>query len=69
MERTPVNSTNLSYVWYDEASNTLGIEFTSGSQYEYYEVPLNVLEGLMGPGSKGQYFNENIRGKFRYARV
>jgi hypothetical protein len=69
VERTAVDSSNLAFVWYDEGSCTLGIEFKSGMQYEYYDVPTAVVNGLVGASSKGEYFNANIRGKFRYARI
>lgn len=69
MEWTSVDSTNLADVKYVEETQTLTIRFTSGSEYEYYDVPQSVVDGLMGPGSKGEYFHQNIRGRFRYARI
>ncbi|MBI5214410.1 MAG: KTSC domain-containing protein [Ignavibacteriae bacterium] len=69
MERTQVDSTNISSIGYDEDSNTLEIEFHSGAVYQYFDVPLNVYEGLRDSGSKGQYFAQNIKGYYRYVKI
>lgn len=69
MQRTPVDSSNISSIGYDEDSNTLEIEFHSGAVYQYFDIPLNVFQGIMGPGSKGQYFAQHIKGYYRYVKV
>lgn len=61
MERTPVESTNLSSVGYDQMTATLEIEFNRSGIYQYHGVPLEIYEGLMNSGSKGSYFHENVR--------
>lgn len=65
----PVQSSNLSRIRYDEDSRTLEIEFHGGRRYQYFEVPVSIFRGLKNAGSKGSYFNENIKGSFRYTRV
>lgn len=69
MARTQVESSNIFSIGYDEESNTLEIEFHSGAVYQYFDVPLQIYQGIMGPGSKGQYFAQHIKGYFRYAKV
>lgn len=69
MERTPVSSSNLRSVGYDQMSQTLEIEFTSGSVYQYFNVPVSVYRGLMGASSHGEYFAQNIRNVYRYRQV
>lgn len=65
-----VESTNLIRVRYDPSMYVLEIEFKGGRQYQYFDVPESVFEGLCAAvGAHGEYFNANIRGQFRYARV
>lgn len=65
----PVESSNLSRIRYHEDSRTLEIEFHGGRQYQYFEVPKGVFEGLKTADSHGSYFHEHIRGVYRYARL
>jgi len=67
MNVTTVESTTLASVAYDGVRGTLQLEFRSGTIYLYLGVPLSVCEGLLSAPSKGRYFNEVIRGHFRYA--
>jgi hypothetical protein len=69
MDWTPVSSSNLSRVRYDENSSTLEIEFQGGRIYQYFDVPKNIFDGLLTAGSHGQFFHEQIKGHFRYSRV
>jgi hypothetical protein len=61
MNRTKVSSSNLASVGYDALTNTLEIEFRSGSIYRYPNVPESIYEGLMRAGSKGRYFIAHIK--------
>ena len=61
MERTPVQSSNLASVGYDSASMILEIEFLKGGIYQYLNVPSDIYNGLMNAGSKGTYFDQNIK--------
>lgn len=69
MTMQPVSSSNLAAVGYDPETQTLAVEFRSGGTYEYYDVPQQVFDGLLSAASHGQYFQSNIRGSYRYARV
>lgn len=69
MRRTSVNSSNLRSVGYDRSTQTLEIEFNSGSVYQYYNVPESVYNGLMNASSHGQYFAQNIRDAYSYGQV
>ena len=46
MERIPVSSSNIASLGYDAATQTLQVEFLSGSIYQYFDVPTNVFEGF-----------------------
>ena len=64
-----VNSSDLSAVGYDSATETLTIEFNSGGLYEYYGVPQNIYEGLMSSPSKGQYFHRFIKESYNTTKL
>lgn len=51
MNRTPVSSSNLKSVGYDESSKTLEVEFLNGTVYQYSGVPASVYQGLMSASS------------------
>ena len=69
MQRQPVDSTNLRSVGYEAEQQILEIEFTSGSVYQYFNVPVAVYEALMAASSKDTYHSQWIKYNFRYARI
>lgn len=67
IERTPVRSSALRSVGYDQERRGLEIEFTSGAVYQYFDVPAEVYRGLMAAESHGRYFHQHVRDKsYRY---
>lgn len=64
-----LQSTNLAATTYDEAMKTLTIDFQSGAQYLYYEVPDYIYDELTTTIDPGAYFKQAIEGKFAYERV
>jgi len=69
MNRTPVSSSNLKSVGYDQISNTLEIEFHGGRVYQYYNVPKGIYQGLMAASSHGKYHHRRIKDSYRYSRI
>ncbi|MDE1168501.1 MAG: KTSC domain-containing protein [Pseudomonas sp.] len=69
MERSPVSSSNVESVGYEEDSETLEIEFKNGTLYQYFDVPQSVFDGLRSADSVGGYLAQNIKGVYRYSRV
>lgn len=69
MNRHPVSSTNIASIGYDAQSMTLEIEFSSGTVYQYFDVPEAVHKELISSDSKGQFFANQIKGGYRYGRV
>ena len=69
MKRIPVLSSNIASLGYDAATQTLQVEFLSGSLYQYFDVPQNVFEDFKNAGSKGKYLAVQIKGIYRYAKV
>lgn len=69
MKRQSVTSSNIASIGYDEASQTLEIEFLNGGVYQYFDVPKRVYEDMMSAGSHGQYLAQDIKGAYRYSKV
>ncbi|HVZ19253.1 MAG TPA: KTSC domain-containing protein [Terriglobales bacterium] len=69
MERVKIVSSNISEAGFDPASRTLELMFVNGRVYQYFDVPQHVFDGLCNAPSAGQYFNQEIRGIYRFARA
>jgi hypothetical protein len=69
VQRQQVTSSNISSVGYDLETNTLEIEFSSGSVYQYSRVPEAVFRGLMAAASHGSYFNQHIRDHYSCRQI
>jgi hypothetical protein len=69
MTATPLESTILAAVSYDQARQVLRLEFRSRAVYGYFDVPPEVYQNLMAANSKGSYFNRNIRGRFPHRKL
>lgn len=69
MNRTPVSSTTLTSVGYDPGTLTLELEFTSGTLYQYFDVPESVHLELLSASSLGKYFNQSIRNTYRCVQM
>jgi hypothetical protein len=64
MDWTPLASSNLSALRYDESTRVLQIRFQSGRTYSYQDVDPTVVDGLKEASSPGAFFNNNIKGIF-----
>jgi hypothetical protein len=69
MQRQPVSSSNIASIGYDEATQTLEVEFLNNSVYQYFNVPVNIHEALMTAPSHGVFLNANIKNHFAYERL
>jgi len=69
MTRDPVASSNIASIGYAPDSETLEIEFTSGSIYQYFNIPSGLHGQLMDAPSKGQFLNAYIKNGYPYSRV
>jgi hypothetical protein len=67
--REPVASTNVTSVGYDEASETLEVEFANGTVYQYFNVGAELYRQFREAPSKGQFLNAYIRRAYPYSRV
>jgi hypothetical protein len=62
-------SSVIRYFTYDMEATTLCITFVSGMRYKYKNVPPEIYHMLKAAGSKGRYFNQHIRNKFKYKKI
>jgi hypothetical protein len=62
--RIPVSSSNLAEVGYDPETQTLEVQFVSGTEGHYEGVPQAQYDALMAAQSKGSYFHHNIRDRY-----
>jgi hypothetical protein len=69
MQRTFVESTTLRSAGHDAKSAVLELQFRGGAVYQYFLVPQRVYRDFMEAPSKGEYFNQNIRGRYPYHRT
>ena len=65
---TPVESSNIISVGYDETTSSMYVNYSSGT-YKYDGVDKSVYESLLTSPSKGRFMNENIKGQYNYTRV
>ncbi|MCQ1060854.1 KTSC domain-containing protein [Photobacterium sp. DNB23_23_1] len=68
-EQHRANSSSINSYGYSIHSEVLDIEFHDNSSYRYVYVPRNVLEGFHEAGSKGGYFNSQIRDKYQFIKM
>ncbi|MBK8019587.1 MAG: KTSC domain-containing protein [Betaproteobacteria bacterium] len=69
MERKRLSATQIRSVGYDPASQTLEVEFPSGSIVQYSRVSPEVYRRLMAAPSPGSYFRDNIEESFTARRL
>jgi hypothetical protein len=62
-------SSTITSVEYDDEARELDITFTSGKTYRYFNVPLEIYAEFLDAGSKGKFFNDNIKGAFAFVEV
>jgi hypothetical protein len=61
----PVKSSNLAAVGYDEATQTLAVQFQRGTTYHYRGVPLDVFQKLLTAPSPGAFYTSSIRSQYQ----
>jgi hypothetical protein len=64
-----VDSTHLAQVGHDPQERTLQVAFRDSSVYQYFGVPTPTAQALLDAESKGQFFNRNIRSKYKSACI
>jgi KTSC domain len=67
--RQRVDSSAIAKVGYSKRRHVLEIEFVNGAIYRYLDVPSSVYRDLISAESKARFYDFNIKGKYRSARV
>ncbi len=67
MNRTPVRSSNIASVGYQDPM--LEIAFVHGGVYQYFNVPERIYHGMMSAPSKGHYFHVHIKDRYSTIKV
>jgi hypothetical protein len=69
MHRTTVASPGIEQLGYEEGSEILEIKFTSGTVYEFYNVPLKLYDQLLSSPGKELFYETHILVRFPYKRI
>ena len=64
-----VDSSAIFCVDYDRARRTLAVTFSSGREYVYLDVPEDAYRRFLAAPSPGQFFNLEIRDRYRSREV
>ena len=64
-----VDSEAIAQVEYEDASQTLFLQFTSGEWYAYSDVPRPVFDALLAARSKGAFFQAAVRDHYVFVRL
>ncbi len=62
-------SSNIRSAGYDADECTLEIAFHSGGVYRYLGVSLNVWDAFQRASSKGSYFHDWIKDRYRHVKL
>ena len=68
-QMTPVSSSNVAEVGYDEETQEVYVRFLNGSLYVYKGVPKFEYEGLLNAPSVGSYLHRNFKNVYPYERI
>lgn len=62
-------SSNISLISYDAASETLQVTFHNGGTYQYFDVPANKWDDFKRADSKGQFLHQQIKDQHRFVKM
>lgn len=62
-------SSVVAAMYYKQKPAILRIVFTSGSIYEYKNVPAFIYHRMKAAVSKGKFLNRHIKGHYKYKKV
>ena len=54
---------------YDPQAGELTITFVTGRRYVYDDVPQDVADAFKAAFSRGTFFNQHIRDRYRYREI
>jgi hypothetical protein len=63
-------STAIRFISYDAQQRELFVTFVpTGKTYSYSDVPEEIYREFLAAGSRGQFFNFNIRDRYPYREI
>jgi len=66
---TPVSSSNIDSIGYNEQNQEVYVRFLNGSLYVYKGVPQHEYQNLMDASSHGSFLNRNFKNVYPYERI
>lgn len=66
MKRSPVASSNIKSIGYDNDRQTLELEFINETVYQYFNITEDVYQSIASSASIGAYFAKNIKDRYSY---
>lgn len=66
---TPVKSSNVAAVGYDQSTLTLTVQFKDGATYSYHDFPPEAHSALMAAESVGKHLAKHVKGKYLHKKV
>ena len=67
-EMTPVESSLIAAVGFDDEKAELYVEFKKGGLYSYQDVPKAVYTAMLNAKSVGKFFLENVKSQYKYSK-
>jgi lysyl-tRNA synthetase, class II len=64
----PRSSSNIAAFTYEPDTETLTVEFASGNEYAYANVPQQVYKDWCNEGGSGRFFYRVIRNSYSYEK-
>ena len=69
VEKLEVDSSAISEVSYYPNVERLFVLFKNGREYEYFNVPNHVMNGLREASSKGKFLNKYVLAFYRFKKA
>lgn len=69
MREILIKSSNISRAEYNEETKELFIIFRSSAKYKYEEVPCEIVNSFEKSESKGNFFYDNIKRKYKTTKL
>jgi hypothetical protein len=63
-----VDSSNVEAIGYDDNLQELHVQFVSGGNYIYHDVPRQIFDELMNAPSKGSFLNRQIKNVYQFTK-
>lgn len=69
MQLTPIDSSLIHAVGYDDEAGEMEVVFNNGGTYRYEDVDRDVFENLLDSKSKGQFMRAHVMGSYFYRKA